>query len=92
MYEGEVMLTQAKVEALLKKSPIQCLATQEEKEQFFVKLEQYLPMRNELAEILNNRERLKLFVNSSNTSHYSLQLEHHEGSYILSDSYFVRLD
>lgn len=86
------MLSQAEIEALLKKTPIQRLATQEEREQFFVKLEQQLPMRNELAEILNNRERLKLFVNSSNTSHYSFQLEHHEGSYIFSDSYFVRLD
>ncbi|MEY9971379.1 hypothetical protein ABH966_001752 [Lysinibacillus sp. RC46] len=86
------MLSQAKIEALLKKSPIQRLATQEEREQFFVKLEQQLPMRNELAGILNNRKRLKLFVNISNTSHYSFQLEHHEASYILSDSYFVRLD
>ncbi|MEY9976832.1 hypothetical protein [Lysinibacillus sp. RC79] len=86
------MLSQAKIESLLKKSPIQRLATHEEKEQFFVKLEQQLPMSDELAKILNNREHLKLFVNSSNTAHYSFQLELQEGSYIYSDSYFVRLD
>ncbi|MFJ6210839.1 hypothetical protein [Lysinibacillus sp. NPDC092081] len=86
------MLSQAKMESLLKKSPIQRLATHEEKEQFFGKLEQHLPMSNELAKILDNREQLKLFVNSTNIAHYSFQLEQHEGSYICSDSCFVRLD
>ncbi|MFJ7916942.1 hypothetical protein [Lysinibacillus sp. NPDC096382] len=36
----------------LKKSPSQRLATQEEREQFFVKLEQQLPMRDELGKNL----------------------------------------
>ncbi len=63
-----------------------------EKEQFFVKLEQQLPMSDELLEILNNRERITLFVDRFDPAHYCFQLQNHESSYLVSDSYFTMLE
>ncbi|MGE7952523.1 hypothetical protein [Lysinibacillus xylanilyticus] len=57
-----------------------------EKEQFFVKLEQLLPM------ILNSRERITLIVDRFDPAHYCFQLQNQESSYIESDSYFAMLE
>ena len=86
------MWSQAKIEALVKESSNYRPATQEEKEQFFVKLEQQLPMRDELLEILNSRERITLFVDRFDPAHYCFQLQNHESAYLVSDSYFTMLE
>ena len=49
-------------------------------------------MSDELLEILNSRERITLFVDRFDPAHYCFQLQNHESSYIVSDSYFAMLE
>ena len=86
------MFSRKEVETLLKQPQTKRSATQVEKEQFFLKLAQQLPMSKELAEILTKREQLQLFVDVENDNHDSFQLKCLDNPYSVKDSYFVRLE
>ncbi|AVK85658.1 hypothetical protein C3943_20060 [Lysinibacillus sp. B2A1] len=88
----EAVLSQAQIDARLKQNSNYRVASQEEKELFFVKLEQQAPKSDDLVSILNNREQLQVFVDISNPTNYRFQLEHSEGSYRLTNSFFAMLE
>ncbi|MGG2080918.1 hypothetical protein [Lysinibacillus pakistanensis] len=86
------MLSQAQIDAILKQKSNERPASKEEKELFFDKLKQQVPKSDELVSILNNREQLQVFVDISNPTSFRLQLEHSEGSYRLTNSFFAMLE
>lgn len=86
------MLSQAQIDAILKQKTNYRPASKEEKELFLVKLEQQVPKSDDLVSILNNREQLQVFVDISNPTIYRFQLEHSEGSYRLTNSFFAMLE
>ncbi|MFJ7732482.1 hypothetical protein ACIQXF_11360 [Lysinibacillus sp. NPDC097231] len=86
------MLSHVQIDALLKQNSKYRPASQEEKELFFDKLEQQYPKSDELVSILNNREQLQICVDMSNPTNYRFQLEHSEGSYRLTNSFFAMLE
>ncbi len=86
------MLSREKVEALLKQPQTKRPATQKEKEQFFLKFAQQLPLSEELAEILTKHEQLQLFVDVENDHHDSFQLKCLDDPYTVKDSYCVKLE
>lgn len=88
----EAMLSQAQIDAILKQNSNFRPASPDEKDLFFDKLEQQVPKSDELISILTNREQLQVFVDISNPTNYRFQLEHSEGSYRLTNSFFAMLE